>query len=203
MSNSARVHVIDDDPALRNAIVFLLATGGLTAMQFDSAEAFIEAFSPSWRGCILADVRMGGMSGLELFDRLSAMGCRLPYIILTGHGDVPMAVEALKKGARDFVEKPFDGNTLVDKLAAAIEADAVDAEARLMRQMIDIRLQSLSEREREVMGLMLAGKLNKVVAGELGIAIRTVEAHRAKILEKLGVKNAVELSNLLAAHRHE
>jgi two-component system response regulator DctR len=141
---------------------------------------------------------MSGMSGLELFDRLKAQGCKLPCIVLTGHGDVPMAVEALKKGVHDFIEKPFDGNTLVDRLIAAMEADrarvAEAAEANALRG----RLAALSSRERDVLPLMLAGKPNKVIADELGIAVRTVEVHRARVLEKMGVKSAVELATLLA-----
>ena len=147
---------------------------------------------------MLTDVRMGAMSGLELYSRLKEAGSQLPCIILTGHGDVPMAVEALKKGARDFIEKPFDGNLLVDKLIAAMRDDAMAAETGRSRETLEERISTLSVREQEVMHLIQAGKLNKVIADDLGIALRTVEAHRAKIFEKMGVRSAVELANLLA-----
>lgn len=198
-----QVHVVDDDAELRKALAFLLASRGLPSTLYDSGEAFLAAWTPDLRGCVLTDVRMGGISGLELFDRLTALGSRLPCIVLTGHGDVPMAVEALKKGVRDFVEKPFDGNALVDKLMAAIAADAEAAAAFATRQSIAGRLATLSEREQGVMRLLLAGKLNKVIADELGIAMRTVEVHRARIFEKMGVKSAVELSILVAGYERK
>lgn len=194
------VHVVDDDAEVRKALAFLLASRGLAASLYDSGEAFLSAWNGDLRGCVLTDVRMGGISGLELFDRLTALGSRLPCIVLTGHGDVPMAVEALKKGVTDFVEKPFDGNALVDKLVAAIAKDGEEAAAAALRKSISDRLATLSEREQAVMRLLLAGKLNKVIADELGIAMRTVEVHRARIFEKMCVKSAVELSSLLAGH---
>ena len=191
------VHLVDDDGPLRDGLIFLLGSRGLAAAGYESAEAFLAAFSLELRGCVLTDVRMGGMSGLELHERLKALGSRLPCIVLTGHGDVPMAVEALKKGVHDFVEKPFDGNALVDKLIAAIaldaERDRADAGSRAVRQ----RLEQLSTRERDVLPLLLAGRMNKVIADELGIAVRTVEVHRARIFEKMGVKSAVELATLI------
>ncbi len=194
----AKVYVVDDDAALRDALSFLLRSRGVEAVGFASAEAFLDAYHPELRGCVLTDVRMGAISGLELFAQLAEAGSALPCIILTGHGDVPMAVEALKKGARDFVEKPFDGNLLVDKLIAAMLDDAKAAESGRSRQTLAERIGTLSVREQEVMGLIQAGKLNKVIADDLGIALRTVEAHRAKIFEKMGVRSAVELANLLA-----
>ena len=194
----AKVYVIDDDAALRDALSFLLRSRGVGAVGFSSAEAFLEAYHPNLRGCVLTDVRMGAISGLELFSRLAEAGSQLPCIVLTGHGDVPMAVEALKKGARDFIEKPFDGNLLVDKLIAAMLDDAKAAETGRSRQTLSEKIATLSGREQEVMHLIQAGKLNKVIADELGIALRTVEAHRAKIFEKMGVRSAVELANLLA-----
>jgi two-component system, LuxR family, response regulator DctR len=195
-AESARVYVVDDDEAVRNALAFLLRSRGVESVGFASAEAFLDAYTPALRGCILTDVRMGVISGIELFTRLAALGSLLPCIILTGHGDVPMAVEALKMGARDFIEKPFDGNLLVDKLIAAMAADATRAKRDEAHQTTVDRIASLSQREQEVMALIQSGKLNKVIADELGIAIRTVEAHRAKIFEKMGVKSAVELANL-------
>jgi two-component system, LuxR family, response regulator DctR len=194
----AKVYVVDDDAALRDALSFLLRSRGVEAVGFSSAEGFLETYHPGLRGCVLTDVRMGAISGLELFSRLAEAGSQLPCIVLTGHGDVPMAVEALKKGARDFIEKPFDGNLLVDKLIAAMLDDAKAAETGRSRQTLAERIATLSAREQEVMHLIQAGKLNKVIADDLGIALRTVEAHRAKIFEKMGVRSAVELANLLA-----
>jgi two-component system, LuxR family, response regulator DctR len=199
LTANSKVYVVDDDAGLRAALSFLLKSRQVEAVTFASAEAFLEAYSPQMRGCILTDVRMGGMSGLELFARLAAAGSQLPCIVLTGHGDVPMAVEALKKGVRDFVEKPFDGNLLIDRLIAAMADDAEAAETGRSRQTITGRIATLSAREQEVMVLIRAGKPNKVIADELGIALRTVEAHRAKIFEKMGVRSAVELANILAS----
>jgi two-component system response regulator DctR len=201
MTGKPLVYFVDDDATLREAVRFLLASRGVEAVTFSSAEELLAAFAPDMRGCVLTDVRMGGISGLELFERLRDVGSTLPCLVLTGHGDVPMAVEALKKGVHDFIEKPFDGNALVDKLLSAIEADAAAAEVRIRHRSTTERLATLSDRECEVMELMLAGKMNKVIAGDLGIAVRTVEVHRAKVFEKLGVKNAVELSALLAGYR--
>jgi two-component system, LuxR family, response regulator DctR len=198
LPSGAKVYVVDDDAALRDALSFLLRSRGVEAIGFSSAEAFLEAYHSELRGCVLTDVRMGAISGLELFSRLAEAGSQLPCIVLTGHGDVPMAVEALKKGARDFIEKPFDGNLLVDKLIAAMRDDAKAAESGRSRETLSERIATLSMREQEVMHLIQAGKLNKVIADELGIALRTVEAHRAKIFEKMGVRSAVELANLLA-----
>lgn len=194
----ATAYVIDDDATLRDALVFLLRSRGVTAELYDSAEAFLDAFHPGMRGCVLSDVRMAAISGIELFSRLKEAGLSMPVIFLTGHGDVPMAVEALKMGAKDFIEKPFDGNALVDKLIASMVEDGAAAEVGRSRRSLAERIETLSLREREVMALIQAGKLNKVIGDELGIALRTVEAHRAKIFEKLGVRSAVELANLLA-----
>ena len=192
-----RVYVVDDDATLREALVFLLASRGVRAEGFASAEEFLSRFDGQFRGCVLTDMRI--MSGLELFDRLAVAGSQLPCIVLTGHGDVPMAVEALKKGVYDFVEKPFDGNALVDKLIAALAVEEERFERERSRQSGLDRLATLSQRERDVMRLLLAGKLNKVIADDLGIAMRTVEVHRARILEKMGVKSAVELATMLAS----
>lgn len=191
------VHVVDDDEALRDSLAWMLEANGHAVVAHESGEAFLAACTPGMTGCVLLDVRMPDMSGTELFDRLRRADCRLPVIFLTGHGDVPMAVQALKDGAFDFVEKPYDDNALVDKILAAIAHDA----ARLVRDdsiaAIRHRLTQLTQREVEVMDRILAGKLNKVIADELGIAMRTVEVHRSHIFEKMGVRSAVELSRAL------
>jgi two-component system response regulator DctR len=194
---NAIMHIVDDDPAVRDALQWLLQSRGVPSRTWESAEAFLPFAPGDPGGCLLLDVRMPGMSGIELFDRLRAMNCRLPVIFLTGHGDVPMAVQALKDGAFDFVEKPYDDNALVDKVLAAI---ARDAEVRAREESIMLlksRLEQLTQREHEVMQRILAGKLNKVIADELGIAMRTVEVHRSHIFEKMEVRSAVELSQSL------
>jgi two-component system response regulator DctR len=153
------------------------------------------------RGCIVLDVRMDGMSGVELFDRLRALGSRLPVIFLTGHGDVPLAVAALKNGAFDFVEKPFNDNELVDRIAAAVRHDEAQRARLETEASVAAGLAALTPREREVMERVLAGDYNKTIADALGIAIRTVEVHRSRIFEKMGVRSAVELAQRLAAKR--
>ncbi|MCM2307718.1 MAG: response regulator [Sulfuritalea sp.] len=195
--NSPTVQIVDDDSAVRDALQWLLQSRRVASRTWESAEAFLDFVSPKLCGCLLLDVRMPGMSGIELFDRLRALKCRLPVIFLTGHGDVPMAVQALKDGAFDFIEKPYDDNALVDKVLAAIDHDtrrsAKDGSLLLLQQ----RLAQLTQREQEVMQLILAGKLNKVIADELNIAMRTVEVHRSHIFEKMQVRSAVELSQVL------
>jgi len=192
------VHIVDDDEAIRDALSWLLQSRDVPAQVWDSAEAFLEAWTPSTAGCLLLDIRMEGMSGLELFDRLRERGCRTPVIFLTGHGDVPIAVSALKKGARDFVEKPFNDNDLVDRVIEALAFDAEQRAREAGQKSVAARLATLTQRERQVMDLVVAGKLNKVIADDLGISMRTVEVHRAHVFEKMGVKTAVELARLLA-----
>jgi two-component system response regulator DctR len=191
-------YLVDDDEAIRDALTWLLRSRGISARAWDSAEAFLADYRADMAGCLILDLRMRAMTGLELFDRLLGLGCRLPVIFLTGHGDVPQAVQALKRGAFDFLEKPFDDNELADRV---IEALALDVRRRARGQQssaVQERLDRLTAREKEVMHGILAGKLNKVIADELGIAMRTVEVHRAHIFEKMGVKSAVELARLLA-----
>jgi two-component system response regulator DctR len=195
------VHVVDDDDAIRDALAWLLRSRGLTARTWPSAEAFLAEWSDGTSGCLVLDVRMDGMSGVELFDRLLALGARLPVLFLTGHGDVPLAVAALKKGAFDFVEKPFNDNDLVDRILAALSHDALQRRRRESEATVAARLAALTARERQVMERVLAGDYNKTIADALGIAIRTVEVHRARIFEKMGVRSAVELSQLLAPRR--
>ena len=193
-------HLVDDDEAVRDALGWLLESRGVNACSWASAEAFLDHFDnapAAVTGCIVLDIRMAEMSGLELFDLLVQRGCKVPVIFLTGHGDVPMAVAALKKGAFDFVEKPFDDNLLVSRVIEALELDARRQQSAASSGGIAQRLQALTERERQVMDLVLAGKLNKVIADELAISMRTVEVHRARLFEKMGVRSAVELAQLL------
>lgn len=195
------VHVVDDDDAIRDALAWLLRSRGVAARTWPSAEAFLAGCSDAMRGCIVLDVRMEGMSGVELFDHLLAHGNRLPVIFLTGHGDVPLAVAALKKGAFDFVEKPFNDNDLVDRIVAAVRHDASEQERLESEASVAARLAGLTARERQGMERVLAGDYNKTIADALGIAVRTVEVHRARIFEKMGVRSAVELAQLLAPRR--
>jgi len=199
--NTSLAYLVDDDDAIRDALAWLLNSRGIASRAWPSAEACLADYDVSMRGCMVLDIRMPGMGGPELFDRLVERGCRLPAIFLTGHGDVPLAVQAIKKGAFDFIEKPFNDNELVDRVLAAIQLDSDRQQLDASVELTAARLAALSSREREVMELILAGKYNKVIADELGIAMRTVEVHRARIFEKMGVKSAVELAQLLAASR--
>jgi two-component system response regulator DctR len=199
--STSLAYLVDDDDAIRDALAWLLNSRGIASRAWPSAEACLADYDASMRGCMVLDIRMPGMGGPELFDRLIERGCRLPAIFLTGHGDVPLAVQAIKKGAFDFIEKPFNDNELVDRVLAAIQLDSAQRRLDASTVLTSVRLAALSSREREVMELVLAGKYNKVIADELGIAMRTVEVHRAHIFEKMGVKSAVELAQLLAASR--
>jgi two-component system response regulator DctR len=199
---TSQAHLVDDDEAIRDAFSWLLDSRGVNCCTWQSAEAFLAAYDGDpcrFQGCLILDVRMDGMSGLELYERLLERHCRLPVVFLTGHGDVPMAVGALKRGAFDFIEKPFNDNELVNKVLAAIAHDDKQREASADHDSIRCRLGTLSDRERQVMDLVLAGKLNKIIADDLGISMRTVEVHRARLFEKMAVKSAVELAQLLSA----
>jgi two-component system response regulator DctR len=198
---AATVYVVDDDDAIRDALSWLLRSRGVRARTWPSAEAFLQEWSEDLRGCLVLDVRMARMSGVELFDQLLARKSRLPVIFLTGHGDVPLAVAALKKGAFDFVEKPFNDNDLVDRIVAAMRHGASLHEQLESEATVAARLAALTPRERQVMERVLAGDYNKTIADALGIAVRTVEVHRARIFEKMGVRSAVELAQLLAQRR--
>tara|TARA_R110002049_G_scaffold20922_12_gene76964 strand:+ start:598 stop:1203 length:606 start_codon:yes stop_codon:yes gene_type:complete len=195
--NPPCAHIIDDDEAIRDALQWLLKTRKLPCTTWSSAEDFLAAITPDWNGCAVLDIRMQGMSGLECFDALRARGNELPVIFITGHGDVPMAVAALKKGAYDFIEKPFDDGDLIAVIQRAMEIDAERRRARSESLAVAEKLTLLTAREREVMTLILEGKYNKVIADELDISMRTVEAHRSRIFEKMGVRSAVELAQLL------
>lgn len=191
-------HLVDDDEAIRDALTWLLRSRGIASRAWESAEAFLSDYRPAMRGCLVLDIRMQAMSGLELFDRLISLGCRMPTLFLTGHGDIPLAVQALKKGALDFIEKPCDNDALVERIMEALRLDARQDCTTGPTAPVAERLNSLSLREREVMEGILAGKYNKIIASELNIAMRTVEVHRARVFEKMGVKSAVELAQLIA-----
>ncbi len=209
------VYLVDDEEVVRDALAWLLRSRRLLSEGFGSAEAFESMLDALPRGgvgwpdapsCLLLDVRMPGMSGLALFDRLIERGLlpTLPVIFLTGHGDVPTAVAAVKQGAYDFVEKPFSDNALVDRVEQALALSSAAISARQAAGALGQRMGDLTEREREVMQLVVQGLPNKLIADQLNISVRTVEVHRARVFEKMNVKSAVELSNLLrgdnAAH---
>jgi len=193
------LHIVDDDEAIRDALGWLFQSRSVPVIGWESAEAFLEAWTPETAGCLLLDIRMDGMSGLELFDKLIGRACRMPVIFLTGHGDVPIAVAALKKGARDFVEKPFNDNELVDRVIDALAFDAEQRAREAGQAGVAARIATLTQREKQVMELVVAGRLNKVIADELGISMRTVEVHRSHVFEKMRVKTAVELTRLLTS----
>ena len=201
------VYLVDDESVVRDALAWLLRSRRLLSEGFGHAEAF-EAFLatrdlaagwPDSPACLLLDVRMPGTSGLVLFERLVERGLTsaLPVIFLTGHGDVPTAVAAVKRGAFDFVEQPFSDNALVDRVLQALEVSGQAITRRRLRQQLQRALAELTDREREVMERVIAGLANKLIADELDISVRTVEVHRARMFEKMNVRSAVELANLL------
>lgn len=197
--NTAIAHLVDDDAAIRDALAWLLRSRGIESRAWASAEAFLADYSATMTGCLILDMRMVDMTGAELYERLLARGCAMPVIFLTGHGDVPLAVRTLKRGAFDFIEKPFNNNELADRVIEAMKFEESRRWRDADRARVEERMANLTEREREVMAAILAGKLNKVIADELQIAMRTVEVHRARIFEKMGVRSAVELAQRLSS----
>ena len=190
------VHVIDDDEAMRQSLAFLLDTAGLSPVTYDSALQFLEAPDSAPAGVIVTDIRMPEMTGLELVRRLKARGAPHPVIMITGHGDVPLAVEAMKAGVVDFLEKPFDDESLLSAIRSAQEigaGESQDPERERIRAILD----SLSPREHEVLAGVVDGKLNKVIAHELGISPRTVEVYRANVMSKTGARGLSELIRMV------
>ncbi len=193
MNNEPTVFIVDDDNEVREAIGLLMDSVGLPNETFDSAWTYLARFEPARPGCLILDVRMRQMSGLELQERLAEEPIHPPVIIITGHGDVPMAVRAVKNGAVDFIEKPFNDQSLLDAVHRAIEIDAEQRGHALEIASVQERMERLTKREREVLDQIVAGKRNKVIAADLGISQSTVEAHRAKVMEKLEVRSLSEL----------
>lgn len=193
MSHEQIIYIVDDDEAVRRALALLMKTMGLTAETYASADAFLDAFDPDRAGCLVVDVRMPGMSGLELQAVLAQRQICVPVIIMTGHGDVSMAVTAMKGGAADFIEKPFKNQELLDRIQQCVATSEQLHLDNQQRQRAAERLALLSDREREIMDLLVAGMLNKQIAAELDISIRTVEAHRARIMEKLQTKSLPDI----------
>ena len=191
------VHIVDDDEAMRDSLKWLLESRGLKVELYASAEAFLRAFDNNFRGCLVLDVRMPGMSGLDLFEQLQSRSSALPVVFITGHGDVPMAVSALKKGAADFIEKPFNDQDMLVLIQSCLDLDRANAAKRAERASVAQNLERLTQREREVLALIVAGKLNKQIADELGISIKTVEAHRSRVMEKMAANSLAELVQLV------
>jgi two-component system response regulator DctR len=195
--NLPQAHLVDDDDAIRDALAWLLKSRNLPCASYDSGESFLAAWTPELAGCVILDMRMPGISGLDCFDALRERGSTLPVIFLTGHGDVPLAVATLKNGAYDFFEKPFNDNDLASRVEEALALDARQRAASAAVDSVNGLLSTLTAREQQIMELVLLGKFNKVIADELNISMRTVEVHRANLFDKMKVKTAVELANLL------
>jgi two-component system response regulator FixJ len=193
MAADAIVHVIDDDEAVRQSIEFLLRTAGVTARTYDSASAFLDVLPNIETGCIITDVRMPGISGIDLLQRLGEMRIKMPVIVVTGHGDVPLAVEAMKNGAVDFLEKPFEDELLLGSVRSALNSSQENAARDAERAEVEARLATLTNRERDVLEGLVAGKPNKIIAFDLAISPRTVEIYRANVMTKMEAASLSEL----------
>jgi two-component system response regulator FixJ len=187
------VFVVDDDRAMRESLRWLLESVGLTVRTYANAADFLREYEPTQTGCLVLDVRMPGMSGLDLQAELVRRGAGLPTIVVTGHAEVPMAVRAVKAGAVDFIEKPFSDQLLLDRVRQALEIDRLEREVRRRREEARRRLETLTAREREVLMLVAAGKANKEIAAELGLSPKTVEVHRSHVMSKMFVDSLAEL----------
>ena len=193
MPNDGIVHVIDDDDAMRDSLAFLFKSAKVPAETYESADAFMSKLPQLNGGCVVTDVRMPGMSGLDLLKRLRELKIGVPVIVITGHGDVPLAVEAMKHGASDFLEKPFDDDLLLGAVRSALSQQASDQERETMRSAVRHRLELLSARERQVLDGLVAGHPNKTIAYDLGISPRTIEIYRANVMTKMEASSLSEL----------
>lgn len=193
----ACVFIVDDDEAVRSSVRFLIRSVGLQAQVYPSAQDFLAAYDRRHPGCLLLDVRMPGMSGLELQQELNRRGATIPVVFISGHGDVPMAVEAMQQGAFDFLQKPFRDQDLLDRVQRALVRDAESRSRLAARAEIQSRLGTLTPRESEVLQLITRGKANKVVGAELGVSQRTVEIHRAHVMEKMNASSLAELVRMV------
>lgn len=187
------VYIVDDDQAIRYAMEMLMRSVGLSFEIFHSADDFLVDHSNERAGCLVLDIRMPGLGGLELQEKLLELGSSLPIIFITGHGDVPMAVEAMQKGAVDFIQKPFRDQELLDRVAEAMKTDEQRRSAREEKAEVSSHMEKLTNRERQVLDLVVTGKPNKVIAYELGVSQRTVEIHRARVMEKMQAKSLADL----------
>jgi RNA polymerase sigma factor (sigma-70 family) len=200
MGEEQTVFIVDDDPAMRESLSFLMGSVALPVETFENARVFMERYDPTRSGCLVLDVRMPGMSGIELQQRLRASGIDIPIIMITGFGDVPMAVRAIKAGALDFIEKPFTDQDLIDRINEALQLDLERRRRSAERASVAARLARLTQRERQVMDLVLSGKANKIVADELGLSPKTVEVHRARVMEKMEVQSLAELMQVVIGY---
>jgi len=195
------IYILDDDEAFRDSLQWLLESNGFQVKVFSCAEDFLESCSTERPGCLVLDIRMPEMTGLELQQTLNQKGIRTPVIFVTGHGDIPMAVSAVKNGAIDFIEKPFNENSMLELIGGALLLDAKRREEGEQQAVIYSRLAKLTAREAEVMECVVAGKTNKLIADQLGITVKTVEAHRSKVMDKMKVNSVAELVQLVADKR--
>jgi len=202
MKKNPVIMVVDDDAGVRNAMRSLLKSVGLECALYASAQEFLVAYQPSQPGCLLLDIRMPGMSGLELQQQLNLRGAVIPVIFMTGHGDIPMAVEAMQHGAFDFLQKPFRDQDLLDRIQKAIVKDAEQRTSLGEHDRIKSHLESLTAREREVLDLMTEGKQNKVIAQDLGVSPRTIEIHRARVMEKMNAQSVAQLVRMMLDLKH-
>jgi len=199
MSDKTVIHIIDDDAAMRDSLTFLLDVNGYKSEAYDSADAFLKETGFEVASCIVSDIRMPGMTGVELVRKLKGGGSTCPVILMTGHGDVALAVEAMKAGAADFIEKPFDDEALLAAIRSALEAGRAEPGGSSARKEAETRLADLSPRERDVLQGLVAGKINKVIAHDLSISPRTVEVYRANLMAKTGARSMSELMRLALA----
>lgn len=199
----APVYVVDDDAAMRDSLEFLIGGSGYACESFSSAEAFLSRYDSGRSGCLVVDVRMPGMSGLDLQRELNARGATLGVVFISGHGDIPMAVRAIRDGAVEFLEKPFNDQVLLDRIGEALRRSAEATRQRSRRADLQERLERLTPRERSVMELVVAGKPNKTIAAELDISPKTVEVHRHNVMEKMQAGSAAELARLLSGDIRE
>lgn len=197
--NDATIHIVDDDEAVRRSLKLLVATAGYRAVEYEGGNDFLERYRPNKPEGLLLDLRMPGMDGLELQRELRRRGIRIATLFLSGHGDIPVAVRALREGALDFIEKPFHNKLLLERLEMCVAADKRDEQARVDRLEAEKRLATLTAREREVVDMLVDGHINKVIGAELGISTRTVESHRARIMKKLGVNCLSDIFKLVFA----
>ena len=189
----AVVFVIDDDRAVRDSLGLLLKSMGIEAQLFESAQAFLDDYDRTWQGCIVLDIRMPGMSGIELHKQLIELRCTMPVIFVTGHGDVPMAVDAMHDGAFDFIQKPFRDQELLDRINQALTWDIEHRSEEERKRVVQERFDTLTPREREVMDCVVRGLANKVIAMDLDLSQRTVEIHRARVMEKMHARSLADL----------
>lgn len=199
MSAAVQVFIVDDDEAVRDSLEALLAVQGHSVQSYPSGDAFLAAWRPEARGCALVDLRMPGMDGLQLIDRLKSQGSKLPVIVVTGHGDVPLAVKAMKSGAVDFIEKPYSNDTIVQVVRQALARANTPAAAEGEGGKAAQRLASLTQREREVLQQLVIGRPNKIIAYELKISPRTVEIHRANLMKKMEAESLSHLVRMALA----